>query len=387
MKELEIKVSKVFSQNYNALHDPEIEVIVNQGGSRSGKTYSILQLLVLECITTPGRTIDIVRNSFSALRPVEDDLLTILSDCGFYDIKSHNRTTHTYTFPNSSRIKLYSTSEPQKLRGIKRDIVFINEANETSYDAYQQIRMRTTRKVILDFNPSDVDSWVYDLLKEETTVLIKSTYKDNPFLPDLQKKYFENLKDIDPNYYRTYTLGERPTHSVRIYSHFKSFKNYPAKIDETVFGLDLGFSHATALVRVDRSEDEYFIKELIYESNLTSEDLIRKMQTIPDMKKHIIYVDTARPEIIESLKRAGFKATGAVKDVKAGIDFVRSKPIRVHEDSLNIWNEYKKYSWKTVNERQTDEPIKLFDDALDSIRYAIYSSQKKQANPGYFKFY
>jgi phage terminase large subunit len=387
MAELDLKVSPTFTKNYEALYDDSVEVVINQGGSRSGKTYAILQLLILECLRRPGRTVDVVRDSFPALRPAYDDLLEILTNLGLYHEKFHNKTTHTYTFPNNSRIKLYSTSDPQKLRGMKRDIILINEANTTSYDAYQEIRMRTSMKVILDFNPSDPESYIYDLMQFETSRLIKSTYLDNPFLSDLQKNYFENLKDIDPTYYKTFTLGERSNRSIRIYNHFKSFKGYPLHIDETVFGLDLGFSHASALVRVDRSENEYFIRELIYESNLTSEDLVRKMQTIPDIKKHPIYVDTARPEIIESLKRAGFKATGAIKDVKAGIDFIRSHPIRVHEESLNIWNEYKRYSWKTVNDVQTDEPIKLFDDALDSIRYAIYSSQKRQSNPAYFKFY
>lgn len=378
MKELEMKVSPTFTKNYNALYDDSIEVIVNQGGSRSGKTYAILQLLVLDCITNPGRTADVVRDSSNALGQIQDDLIGILIGMGLYDEKLHNKTTRTLNFSNGSRIKLYSTGVEHKLRGMKRDIILINEADSTSYDAYQQIRMRTARKVILDFNPSEPEGWIYDLLKEESTCLIRSTYLDNPFISDMEKRHFQNLKTVDQEYYRMFTLGERPSTSTKIYNHFKSFKSYPIKIDETSYGLDLGFNHPTALVRCDRSEDEYFLKEMIYESNLTTMDLIQRLNKIPNIKQHIIYTDSARPEVIEELKRSGFKATQAVKDVKPGIDFVRAHSVHVQEESLNIWNEYKRYSWKTVNGKQTDEPVKNWDDAMDAIRYAMYSSAKKQ---------
>lgn len=387
-KEVEIQVTRTFKKNEKAYNDINNDVIVNMGGSRSSKTYSISQLLILECLTHPGITVDVVRLSFPALRAsVYKDMMEILGGMGIYNEKNHNKTSHAYKFPNGSTINWYSAGDSQKIRGRKRDILFLNESNELDYETYMQFKLRTTGKVFIDFNPSDHQSWIYNLMEDPRTCTVKSTYKDNTFLPQSQIDFIENLINVDENYYRIYALGERPIASNRVYSHFQTYKEQPKEEDLTVFGLDFGFNHPTALVRVTRSAGAVWIKEEIYSSGLTEKDLLERMSKIPDLRSHKIYADSARPDIIESIRRAGYQCRPAEKSVKDGINEIKASKIFVHEESINIMNEYNKYSWKMDGERVLDEVVKLHDDAMDAIRYAVYTSKKKEVNPSAIKFY
>ena len=184
---MQIRTTPVYRYNKQAMERSGMTTIINQGGSRSGKTYAICQLLVMHCLLNPGRSVDIVRNSFPALRATAyKDVLEILQECGLYSEKLHNRTNHIYAFPNGSTISFYSTSDSQKLRGRKRNILYINEANEIDFETYLQLMLRTSYRCFIDFNPSDHQSWIYNLIDDPKTILIKTTYKDNTFLPQSQ---------------------------------------------------------------------------------------------------------------------------------------------------------------------------------------------------------
>jgi len=165
--------------------------------------------------------------------------------------------------------------------------------------------------------------WIYDLLKDESkTVLIKSTYKDNPFLSKEQVEYIENLINVDENYYKIYALGERPTASTRVYSHFKQYVDEPEYTD-WCYGLDFGYTHNTALVKIMYVGSKIYVKEILFEGKLTAVDLKNKLSFLIEDKKPI-YCDWARPEVIEELKRAGFNVKEAIKDVKAGnVEFLK----------------------------------------------------------------
>jgi phage terminase large subunit len=247
-----------------------------------------------------------------------------------------------------------------------------------------QLAMRTRGKILIDFNPEDMDHWIYELIKEDKAVLIKSTYKDNPFLPKEQVDFIENMINSDENYYKTYVLGERPTSHTRIYTHFKQYTDEP-EVEDFCYGLDFGYNHPTVLVKTSFKNNMVYVEEILYKSGLTINDLIQLMNTLNVDKYRKIYCDSARPEIIEELRRAGYtRADLSDKSVKAGIDKVKSMEIFIHYESINLLKEYKLYNWKTSGENILDEPVKLNDDGMDAMRYAIHTHNK---GGGFNKFY
>jgi phage terminase large subunit len=384
--ELNINHTIVFTRNLKALEN-NYRFLINQGGSRSSKTYSIIQLLIYVCLTQKV-TVSIVRKSFPALRgSVMRDFLEIMNELNLYSEKYHHKTEHTYHFPNGSIIEFFAADSEQKLRGRKRDIAYCNEANELSYDEFNQINLRTTKSVILDFNPSDNEHWLYKLIDDDRSTLIKSTYKDNHFLSPELVREIENLMEVDENYYKIYALGERPIPNTRVYTHFRQYETLPEKIDDFIYAVDFGYSHASALVKIYYSEDDVYIEEVLYKTHLTSADIVKEFINLGIDKKKYIYADYARPEIIEELRRAGYNMKEANKEVKAGIDSVKTTKVYIHKTSNNIWKEYRMYSWKTNKEHILDEPVKLWDDALDAIRYGIHSHKKGKSGQKYIGFY
>ena len=379
---LEIKHTPVFEWNYNELDNSNIRFIINQGGSRSSKTYSLCQVIIVYCLTNPGKTISIVRKSFPSLRAtVLRDFMEVMKDLGIYKQSQHNKSEQVYHFPNGSSVEFFSVDDEQKLRGRKRDILWANEANELDFEEFNQLNMRTTTKCIFDCNPSDNEHWLYDLMERDNTKLIKSTYLDNPFLGEDIIKEIENLIAVDENYYKIYALGEKPIPTTRIYSHFTHYDTINDDVIDEVWGLDFGYNHPTALVKVSITDGGYYCEEIVYKSFLTSGDIVQLFNTLNIDKKKYIYADYSRPEIIQDLRRAGYNMKEAIKEVKPGIDTIKSNKIYIHKTSTNLIKEYKMYSWKTNKDQVLDEPIKLWDDAMDALRYAIHSHKKKKFVP------
>ena len=371
---LEIKHTNVFEKNWNAYNDPSIRYIINQGGSRSSKSISILQSLLIIAIQSKVK-ISIVRQTLAACKSIMEDFFNLLYEYNLYERDNHNKSSATYELSNGSIFEFMGVMDPQKLRGKKRDILFCNEVNEIEEEQWLQLMLRTEGKVFLDFNPSDTDHWVYNLMNDPQSKLIKSTYKDNPFLKKHQIQFIENLINVDENYYKIYVLGERPTNQTRIYNHFKQYVD-EYNLDDYCYGCDFGWNHPISLLKTSFVENRAYVKEEIYKSNLTTADLIREMDNLNIDKRKPIYCDSARPEVIEEIRRAGYNAKSSDKSVKEGIDKVKSMEIFIHHESTNLWREYKLYSWKTNGEIITDEPVKLYDDGLDAMRYAIYSHHK-----------
>lgn len=378
MASLEINHTEVFTRNLDAYNGGK-RYILNQGGSRSSKTYSLCQLLIYICLTKKVSA-SIVRQSLPSLRgSVMRDFFEILKDLNIYDANSHQKTENYYKFPNGSMVEFFATIDDQKLRGRKRDILYMNEANEISFAEFNQLVLRTTSAVFIDYNPSDTESYIYDLLKdEEKSILIKSTYKDNPFLEKQQVDYIENLINVDENWYKVYALGERPISESRIYNHFKLYSD-EQKSTDWCYGLDFGYNHPCALVKVQFVENRVYIEELLYKQKLTVSELIDEVRILISDNKPI-YCDSARPEIIAELRQRGLSAKESNKSVKEGINAVKSSLIYIDVNSTNILKEYKLYSWKMKGEQVTDEVIKMNDDAMDAMRYAIFTHQKRKFN-------
>ena len=368
---MEIKATNIFARNYEALTNESIRFVINQGGSRSSKTYSLCQLIIVYCLQNPNKVVSIVRKTFPALRAtVMRDFFEIMRDLNIYEKTNHNMSENIYRFSNGSLVEFFSVDDEQKIRGRKRDLGWCNEANELWFEDFQQLNMRTEGKLIFDYNPSESTSWLYELPENES-VLIKSTYKDNPFLPESIKRQIEDLKRTDEALYQIYALGEKAISKSNIYSTWQFVREKPVRFENYVYGLDFGYNHPTALVRVYWHEKDIYIEPVIYESYLTTTQLIERFNSLGISKTDDILADYARPEIIAELQTAGYNVSNANKVVKKGIDNVKSFGVFCQDDP-RLKKEYDNYKWKKVGDTITDEPVKLFDDAMDAVRYATH---------------
>lgn len=383
---MEINSTIIFEKNWIALQEKGVRFVINEGGSRSSKTYSLCQMVIVYCLQNPNKVVSIIRKTFPALRAtVMRDFLEILKDLDIYEKTNHNMSENIYRFPNGSIVEFFSVDDEQKIRGRKRDIAWCNEANELFYDDFTQLNMRTETKLIFDYNPSDSSSWLYELPKDES-ILIKSTYKDNPFLPETIKRQIEDLKRTDEALYQIYALGEKAISKSNIYSNWTFLKHRPAKYTSYVYGLDFGYNHPTALMRVYWRDNDIFIEPVIYESYLTTTNLIEKMKILNVEENIEILADYSRPEIIQEMNNSGFNVLNANKVVKKGIDNVKSFGVFCEEDQ-RIKKEYENYKWKKIGDNITDEPIKLYDDAMDAVRYATtYIKENYYTDDSYIAF-
>lgn len=389
MAVLELKHTPVFTKNWEVIQDKSTRFIINQGGSRSSKTYSLCQIVIVYCLSNPKVSVSIVRKTFPTLRgSVMRDFFEVMKGLSIYEQKNHNKTENIYYFDNGSSVEFFAVDDEQKLRGRKRDVLWANEANDLNFEEFNQLNMRTSAKLIFDFNPSDNFHWLYDLIARENSKLIHSTYKDNPFLPESQVKEIEELINVDEGYYRVYALGEKSTGKTTIYTGWKYY-DWEIEPQHTIWGLDFGYNHPSALTRVDFIENKAFVQQIIYENRLTSQDLINKMNVLGVSKKDWLVCDGARPEIIEDLRRSGYNTQVADKSVKAGIDSVKSCELFIHKESQDLIKEIMSYKWKSSGDVVLDEPVKIWDDLMDSMRYAIHywNGKNKKRDPKSFKIF
>jgi phage terminase large subunit len=365
-----LQTNKIFE----ILQESKKRITVMQGGSRSGKTYNILIWFIIKLLQENGKTLTIVRQSLPSIKgSVLRDFVDILLKLGIYDENNHNKTEQVYTM-NGNTIEFVSADQPQKIRGRARTYLFCNEANELSYEAWMQLIMRTENKIILDYNPSDVASWIYDnVIPRDDADFHITTFRDNPFLPQELIDELNRLKDADPNYWQIYVLGERVLSQDLIYTHFKTTEEIPEE-GEIVYGLDFGFNNPSSLVKVVFNDGVANVKEMLYESRLTTNDLVEKIKGLGLTSYDEIYCDAAEPKTIEELVRSGFNAKPANKDVTEGIRTIKGTPLVIQQDSVNLLKEIRGYRWKTDrNGLKLDQPVKFNDHAIDALRYAIFS--------------
>ena len=326
-------------------------------------------MVIVYCLQNPNKVVSIVRKTFPALRAtVMRDFFEILKDLDIYEKTNHNMSENIYRFPNGSIVEFFSVDDEQKIRGRKRDIGWCNEANELFNDDFQQLNFRTQDKLIFDYNPSDSASWLYDLPMEES-VLIKSTYKDNPFLSESIKRQIEDLKRTDEEKYQIYALGEKVISKSNVYNSWTFVTHRPARFTNFVYGLDFGYNHPSALMRVYWHDRDIYIEPVLYQSYLTTSELIEKFKDLDIEKTVDILADYSRPEIIAEMQNSGYNVNNANKAVKMGIDYVKTFGVFC-EDNPNLKKEYENYKWKKVGDLILDEPVKLYDDAMDAVRYA-----------------
>jgi phage terminase large subunit len=289
-----------------------------------------------------------------------------------YSDDKHNKTEHVIEVAGNY-VEFFSLSDSQKVRGAKRNYLYLNECNEIDYESAQQLFLRTEERVFMDQNPSDAWHWSFKMKDRDDVDYIHSTYKMNPFLTRATVNQIESYKDTDENFWRIYGLGLPGFATTTIYSHWKEYKERDTKVyneeggeqpfyDSYAYGLDVGYGHAMALTKCYFKDDTVWVEEVIYQSGLTALDLIKLMNDLNIDKETDIWVDSAAPAMVEDLKRAGYSARSADKSVKEGIDMIKSKRLFVNVESINLISELRRYQWKTKNEQIIYEPVKIADD-------------------------
>ncbi|HPN38274.1 MAG TPA: PBSX family phage terminase large subunit [Melioribacteraceae bacterium] len=283
--ELTIKHTKVFTKSLEAYRNPKINIIVNQGGTRSSKTFSIAQLIIFLCHKNEGRVYSIVRKAFPSLRAtVMRDFFDILKGLNEYSENNHNKTEHTYIL-NNNTVEFFSLDDEQKVRGRKRDILWINEANEIDEDSFLQLNFRTSGKIFLDYNPSISEThWIItNILERDDAHLIISTYRDNPFLGKKQILEIERLKLINPSMWAVFGEGVRSeiqTGTVFIKDFYQEYDVLPRDVKSVIYvdpNLSLkGQGDTTAITHLGYSgkTNMYYVIDAISQSFSDSNDLL-----------------------------------------------------------------------------------------------------------------
>ncbi len=363
---------------YKHLVNSKKKIVVEQGGTRSGKTYNILLFIIFYyCTNETGKIITICRKTFPSLRAtVMRDFLQILKNHQIYRDEFHNKSNSEYhLFGNL--IEFTSLDQSQKIRGRKRDLLFINEGNELYWEDWQQLIFRTQERIILDFNPSDEYHWIYDnVITRQDCDFYKTTYLDNPFLEDVIKQEIERLKETDDQYWQIYGLGERAT-SINTIFKYTEVNKIPNDAKLIAYGMDFGYTNdPTTFVSVFTFDYNLYIKEHLYRTQMTTND-IHKFLKEQNLSKHPIYADSAEPRLIDELRRMGHSIFPSLKgkdSINAGIDLLKRYKIHITSDSTNAIQEFRNYKWK---EDRSGKLINVPEDKnnhiIDPCRYATYS--------------
>ena len=364
---------------------------VHQGGTRSGKTYSICQALIEWCADNPnaGWVFTIVRKTMPALRAsVMRDFFQILENEDWYNEAGHNKSQNTYAL-FGNLVEFISADQPQKLRGRKRQVCFINEANELTLEDFRQLNLRTTVTMILDYNPSDFFSWIYDdVLVRADCSFFQTTYRDNPFLDKTIIDEIERLKDTDENYWRIYGLGERGLNVAAVFPTFEQVDAIPEQAKFVAYGLDWGFTNdPTALVEVWKAGHHLYVNELMYRTGMTNLDLVDAFRPVVQDRAEII-ADSAEPKSIEELFRNGFNIKPARKgrdSVNQGIDILKRHKVHITKESKNLIKEMQNYKWITdKNGKQINRPVDEHNHAIDALRYVCLNKLATNRSGKYF---
>jgi len=355
-------------------------ICVLQGGTRSGKTYSVLLALIEFAYKNKGKGlyITIARKTMPALRGTSmRDFFDILKKENLYDERLHNKSNHLYSL-YGNYIEFISVDQPQRVRGRKREILFLNECNEFGFEEYTQLALRTTFKIIIDFNPSEQYHWLYtqiiDADRDDVDFHI-STYKDNPFLEQSTISEIERLKEVDENLYRVFGEGQRGVATETIFPVFNIIDRIPDNAKPIALGLDFGFTaDPTSLIKVYKHDLDLYIDELLYERGLTNQDIAYKIKQLGIDRSIEIFADSAEPKSIEEIFRMGginIKPTKKGADsIRIGIDVLKRHKLNITKRSVNAIKEFRNYKWiKNKNNEITNKPIDAFNHAVDSVRY------------------
>ncbi len=368
-----VEGSILFKQNYLST----AHIVINQGGTSSGKTYAIEQVLFcLACahdklvITVVGQ--DIPNLKAGALR----DALNIYYSSAAIQamVKSFNKTDRVFEFYNGTIIEFKSYDNAQDAKSGKRDYLFVNEANGVDWGIYTELALRTRKKVFIDYNPNTT-FWVHDnLIGKPGVQLIISDHRHNPFLPGQVRNTIEALRDVDIERWRVYARGLTGKIAGLVLNNWHVCEHVPEDAKLLAAGLDFGFTNdQTGCILVYKQNGELWIDEVLYEKGLTNPDISLRLTAATISKNVEIVADSAEPKSIEELKRLGWRITGAKKgadSVKNSIDILRRYRLNITRKSTNLRDELARYKWKTDRSGKTlNEPVDSSNHLIDPLRY------------------
>lgn len=406
-----MEVTRTFSKLAAAMaRNPRY--IDNEGGTRSGKTYSVLQMLVLVVPRDKaGEVTSVVSETMPHLkRGCIREFRKIMEDEGVWEDSRWSVTDKTYTFASGSVLEFFSADNPGKVHGPARKRLFMNEGQNVSYDIARQLFVRTTHMIIVDYNPTHV-FWMHEHIKpRENCISIHSTYKDNTFLTPEQVTEIESNKE-DNNWWRVYGEGKTGMLEGLIYD-FEQIDEMPPKdadkperdkTDEEkyadglveVYGLDFGFTNdPTAIVRVlaDTKRKILYVDERCYRTGMLNGDIAALLADDMANRHTEVYADCAEPKSIAEIRQEGISILSCDKDapvksekMKHQILWMQGWRIKVTKRSLNLITELRNYTWaKDSSGRLLNVPIDIYNHALDALRYAVWSKLGKKAGKGQY---
>jgi phage terminase large subunit len=370
--------------------------VVLPGGTRSGKTIAVLQWLIYYCLQNTGKEIIICRDTLTNLkRTTLKDFQALCYGHGdyapMYPSMKLNKAELTATINGNNIIFIGLLDDPMRVYGLRSDMFYINEAVATYKHTFNQLNQRCTEGWILDCNPSEPNSWVYRLEQRPDVAFFRTTYEDNPFLQDEIVKEIQSYEPTptniengtaDERMWSIYGRGEVFKGKEIIYPNWDTFDELPEGYDYLFYGLDWGHNHPLACTKVIVNGKDLYVQEVVYKSRVEDLELelapILLKEPLIQQNKAYVVCDNTEHRSVKHLQRLGIPAMAVKKppgSVLDGIRKVMSYNIHVHVDSVNIQNELNNYKWKvdTKTDSILDVPVKTFDDALDSIRYPLFT--------------
>ena len=380
----------------NKLRKLTKRIKVVRGGTSAGKTICILLILIDYAIKNEGKEISIVSESIPHLRRgAYKDFLAILKGLNRYKDHQINKSTLKYTFTNGSYIEFFSTDQPDKLRGARRTDLYINECNNVPFDAYQQLSIRTSGNVWLDYNPSNL-FWVdKEIIGKEDTDFITLTYKDNTSLPISIVKEIEKAREKGKtsnywaNWWNVYGLGQLGSLEGVCIPDWKEIDSIPEDARLLGYGLDFGYSvDPTTIIALYKWNDAYIYNEVLYKKGMLNRDIHHFLES-QNIKETII-ADSAEPKSISELRQYGNNIHGVTKgkdSVVYGITLMNQNEIYITSQSNNLKRELQGYVWAKDKEgNQLQKPTGIHPDCIDAARYVL-TDQLQNPNKGQYHIY
>jgi len=377
------QINKKFYQVFK--DNPDTRFYVLYGGAGSGKSIFVIQYLLMQMLQGPHQIL-VLRKWRAVVRESVIEIFKRVAPGWGIDWDAHFHKTNWTLTINKSRIVFGGLDNVEKYKGTSWDYIWIEEATDIIESDFSLLNLRLGRdtdsaKFILTFNPVDENHWLVQRFvraSEPLSVVDHSTYKDNAkFLSITFKDQLRDLINKDENFYRVYALGEPGILKGLIYHNWSIAPGSSKTWD--CAGLDFGFNNPSAMVRVKDRDGVMLVDECLYQSHLTNTDLIEwlKANHDPDI---LIYADSAEPQRIEEIKKAGFRIISADKSVRDGIDRCKSVKLQVTDHSGNLIKELQSYKWREKGGITMDEPVKVNDHLMDAMRYAIYTHYKQDVD-------
>ncbi|MGP8217232.1 MAG: PBSX family phage terminase large subunit [Bacteroidia bacterium] len=386
--------NKIFAANISGRR-----YIIHQGGTGAGKTYATLQYLLGYAAKFDGKIISVVGETLPHLkRGAMRDMRRIIEEEG-WDNSIHENKSGFYFKTGKSIIEFFSADSSAKLRGARRDVLFINECNNVDYESFMQLDVRTRKRTILDFNPVR-RFWVHDnllpSLQEKDFLFLQSTYLDNPCLTAEEIANIERRR-ANANWWKVYGEGEIGITEGLVFNNWEIIqcrddmhavstgKHMDSPLPGTFlgYGVDFGFTHSpTAIVQVNEYNGELYVHELFYRTGIQNDALFEFAAKHIDLNA-LAVADSAEPKTVDYLYYKGWRGLhAAIKgpdSVQFGLNLLLDRKINVTATSLNLIKELREYMWDTTHSGAfVDNPVKEYDHAIDAIRYVVSYPPKKK---------